>query len=55
MGLENKNGLENETKQEEREKKYYTKELKKAEEFLKKLKEEDLNRLEKQCFVIMMI
>ena len=35
------------TKQEKQEKKHYTKKLQKAEEFLKKLKEEDLNKLEK--------
>ena len=42
--LEKKNSL---TEQEIREKKHYIKKLKKTEEFLKKLEEEDLNRLEK--------
>ena len=42
--LEKKDSL---TEQEKREKKRYTKKLRKAEEFFKKLKEEDLNRLEK--------
>ena len=37
-------------KQEKQEKKRYTKKLKKVEEFLKKLKEEDLNRLEKHQY-----
>ena len=37
-------------KQEKQEKKRYTKKLKKVEEFLKKLQEEDLNRLEKHQF-----
>ena len=43
-GLEKKNSL---TEQEEREKKHYTKKLKKTEKFFKKLKEEDINRSEK--------
>ena len=42
--LEKKKSL---TEQEKQEKKRYTKKLKKAEEFFKKLKEEDLNRLKK--------
>ena len=37
-------------KQEKRGKKHYTKELKKVEEFLKKSKEEDFNRLEKHQY-----
>ena len=41
----------NKTKQEEREKKYYTKESKKVGEFLEKLKGEDLNRLEKHRYL----
>ena len=45
--LEKKNSL---TEQEIREKKHYIKKLKKTEEFLKKLKEEDLNRLEKHQY-----
>ena len=35
---------------EKQEKKRYTKKLKKAEEFFKKLKEEDLNKLEKHQY-----
>ena len=46
-GLEKKNSS---TEQEKQEKKHYTKKLKKAEKFLKKLKEEDINRLEKHCY-----
>ena len=38
------------TKQEKREKKHYTKKLKKAEEFLKKIKEEDFDRLEEHRY-----
>ena len=45
-GLEKKNSL---TEQEKREKKHYTKKLKKAEKFFKKL-DEDINRLEKNRY-----
>ena len=45
--LEKKKSL---TEQEKQEKKRYTKKLKKTEEFLRKLKEEDLNRLEKHQY-----
>ena len=45
--LEKKNSL---TEHEKREEKHYTKKIKKAEEFFKKLKEEDFNRLEKHQY-----
>ena len=50
--LEKKNSL---TEQEIQDKKHYTEKLKKTEEFPKKLKEEDLNRLESINTMIMMI
>ena len=40
------------TEWEKRDKKHYTKKLKKADEFFKKLKEEDLNKLEKHQYQI---
>ena len=46
-GLEKESNL---TEQEKQEKKHYTKKFKKAEKFLKKLKEEDINRLKKCCY-----
>ena len=49
-----KNSWKNKTKkhQEEHEKKHYTKELKKVEEFLKKIEEKDFNRVKKHRYCV---